>query len=1080
MANKKKTLAMLFISVLAIMGLCASAWFFLAYKLSRLEDYKDSIAERVSREFGHDIDFDTGKAVITLRRGLSIHFTNVALTEKDRSSDFLHVKSVFFRVRMLPLLRSHLVLSEIVLDEPRLSLQRDRSGVLNIADLLTEKENHVTTLIRKLTIENGSVAFQDQAASDEGIATALDNLQCVIDVSREENKARFTVTAALVEDDNQADLLVKGTFRPASSGNPMESTVEALIGINRSDIRHYHSYLKQFVPVEQLAGHINAEITFSGTLARFASKGSVTVKDASLSFPTAFRDVLNPRSVHVDCALTRNNGHLNLDIKHLAVDGFEANGQCDLREIDTEDPLLEAHAVTSIFSLKEFQSYVPWKIIPADVESFIETHVRDGNFRLVEGSLKGRLSEIPHMDEQGNAGVLFIQVEVDNGVFMAESSAPVFHDVGGLLKWENRQFSLEKMSGTFGNSPFTMEGSISDFALPHPVAYTAEMTIQPARDEILWLLGAEEFGALDFDGSSTLTLSGKGTNEEYHVSANWDLTDATYAYPDVFEKPGARENRLIAEIILHTDSIDVPSFAYDLPALRVSGSAASRSGGTSLSLAIQSEALDLREAAEILPVIRRFDPAGTCRLDLSGKGDLGDPASIQWEGTISLADASCALPAGFTRPITGVTGNIMFRGYELDTSPLTARIGESTIRGTLHMNDFRKPEFMCHVNSHLLRTADLGFTSPEGEVNLRTVRGQIALQQNTLHVYNLSFALGKSIFKLSGDMRHFDEPKITAELISPDSDFDDAACLLALEYTEKKDTGITGIPGMQLQATLRVDGGTFNGLDFKNLAAKVRYTPGTVDVETFGADFFEGRGTAKGKAHLHPDGRNLYEANISADGMSLEPIQRFLGIVDHTITGALFLTGEISATGNIAEDLKKTAAGTFQVRAEKGVLKKYSVLSKIFSLLNVLQLAKLQLPDMAKDGMPYKTITCSASLEKGIFSSEDFFIKSDAMEMSAVGNVDVLEKEIDAIVGVHPLQTLDLIASKIPIAGWVITDENGKLITVHVKVDGTFDDPTVTPITVQSIGRGVLNIFRRLFQLPGKLITDTGDVLLGH
>jgi uncharacterized protein involved in outer membrane biogenesis len=118
-ASKKKTRAVLFISVLIVLAICAAAWVFLSYKLSRLEDYRDSIAEHVGREFGRDINFDTGKAALSLRRGLSIHFTNVALREKDHSSDFLRVKSVFFRVRMLPLLKNHLVFSEIVLVEPR-------------------------------------------------------------------------------------------------------------------------------------------------------------------------------------------------------------------------------------------------------------------------------------------------------------------------------------------------------------------------------------------------------------------------------------------------------------------------------------------------------------------------------------------------------------------------------------------------------------------------------------------------------------------------------------------------------------------------------------------------------------------------------------------------------------------------------------------------------------------------------------------------------------------------------------------------------------------------------------------------
>jgi hypothetical protein len=94
--------------------------------------------------------------------------------------------------------------------------------------------------------------------------------------------------------------------------------------------------------------------------------------------------------------------------------------------------------------------------------------------------------------------------------------------------------------------------------------------------------------------------------------------------------------------------------------------------------------------------------------------------------------------------------------------------------------------------------------------------------------------------------------------------------------------------------------------------------------------------------------------------------------------------------------------------------------------------------------------------------------------------VDVIKKKLDLIVGAHPLQTLDLIAAKIPIAGWIVTDERGKLITVNFKIGGTWDNPEVTTITAQSIGKGTVDIFRRIFQLPEKLITDTGEVILGH
>jgi uncharacterized protein YhdP len=231
---------------------------------------------------------------------------------------------------------------------------------------------------------------------------------------------------------------------------------------------------------------------------------------------------------------------------------------------------------------------------------------------------------------------------------------------------------------------------------------------------------------------------------------------------------------------------------------------------------------------------------------------------------------------------------------------------------------------------------------------------------------------------------------------------------------------------------------------------------------------------------LYPDGQNHYAANFSVDRVSVEKIERFLEIKDRMSSGNLSLTGDLSATGRNADDLKKTAAGTFQAKAEKGVVKKSPIFFKIFSFLNVFQLTKFQLPDIVKQGMSYNTVTAHLFLKNGVLSSEDFFFDSDSMQISSVGKIDILKKEIDCIAAVHPLQTVDRIVTKIPVAGWLLTDEKGKLVTVHFEIDGKWDAPNVSPIPAQSISKGTLDIFRRFFQLPEKLITDTGEVILGH
>ena len=183
---------------------------------------------------------------------------------------------------------------------------------------------------------------------------------------------------------------------------------------------------------------------------------------------------------------------------------------------------------------------------------------------------------------------------------------------------------------------------ISDFARPEPNIYTAYMKIQPVRDEVLWLLGKEKFRDLSFNGASTLFLSGKGTDEDYHINARWDLADAAYAYPEVLEKPKARKTiRLLPKLLSIMMPLISRPFKYDLPPMNVTAAAMFRfSGEMPLSFNIQSKTFDIREAVPILPVLRTFNPAGNCSLAVAGRGDLSDPASIHWNGNISLANVS--------------------------------------------------------------------------------------------------------------------------------------------------------------------------------------------------------------------------------------------------------------------------------------------------------------------------------------------------------------------------------------------------------------------------------------------------------
>jgi len=218
---------------------------------------------------------------------------------------------------------------------------------------------------------------------------------------------------------------------------------------------------------------------------------------------------------------------------------------------------------------------------------------------------------------------------------------------------------------------------------------------------------------------------------------------------------------------------------------------------------------------------------------------------------------------------------------------------------------------------------------------------------------------------------------------------------------------------------------------------------------------------------------------FAADKLSSEKLAEAFDLHQRQMTGSLAIEGGLTAHGDAMTDLKKTALGTVKFKASKGMLKQFPGLSKMFSILNVSQLFKFQLPDMVSGGMPYNEINASLHFLNGIVSSDDLFVKSDAMNIAVVGKIDMVREEVDGTVGIQPLQTVDKIVSSIPIVGWIITGKEGTFVTAYFKVQGKLNNPTVTAIPIQSMSSAVFDIFKRTFQLPVKIFTNTGEVFLG-
>ena len=82
------------------------------------------------------------------------------------------------------------------------------------------------------------------------------------------------------------------------------------------------------------------------------------------------------------------------------------------------------------------------------------------------------------------------------------------------------------------------------------------------------------------------------------------------------------------------------------------------------------------------------------------------------------------------------------------------------------------------------------------------------------------------------------------------------------------------------------------------------------------------------------------------------------------MTGRFDLTGSIKGRAR-GDAVVRTLKGNLEMSARDGNILQDPVLSKVFSLLNVTEMLRGKMPDLASDQLPYDSLTIKADLQDG-------------------------------------------------------------------------------------------------------------------
>jgi hypothetical protein len=237
-------------------------------------------------------------------------------------------------------------------------------------------------------------------------------------------------------------------------------------------------------------------------------------------------------------------------------------------------------------------------------------------------------------------------------------------------------------------------------------------------------------------------------------------------------------------------------------------------------------------------------------------------------------------------------------------------------------------------------------------------------------------------------------------------------------------------------------------------------------------------GTFNTSGHIKRNGKKeiYFSSHIWLSEQPIRDLFEGFSLESDYINGKMDLEAFLIMVGKEKKDLIPSLSGTANMLIKKGTIKKSNAFIKILDFLSLRKIFKRKPSNLPKDGFYFEQITGYAVIDDGVLESENFLMKSPVYNAVATGRVDLSKREIQATLGVQPLETIDTLLSKIPILGYALTGEDQSFLTYYFMVRGPMKSPDINYVPFKNLGSGVGNVLKRLFLTPFRLYEDLSNM----
>ncbi|HEX6435793.1 MAG TPA: AsmA-like C-terminal domain-containing protein, partial [Candidatus Binatia bacterium] len=407
------------------------------------------------------------------------------------------------------------------------------------------------------------------------------------------------------------------------------------------------------------------------------------------------------------------------------------------------------------------------------------------------------------------------------------------------------------------------------------------------------------------------------------------------------------------------------------------------------------------------------------------------------DGVFDLSVNSTGLKSGIVTRLLLSSGSV--------TDPGIVR-GSVRYQGSLSNKDKRS-------FTGILDLVNVQLATPPLLQPIRALNGNINIDESGIDFKNLRGLLVGFPSAANGRWRYAEQPQLVFDFTAPSLDITYLLTQLDAESSEF-------YANLQAQGRIAVANGKIKAIDFGDLKSDV-----TLDRRVWRLTNLTARaagGAVQAKTTIDDRGDSLsIRADSQVRGVPVQSFLRWFDLTTTEMSGTVNLTGSLETAGNDDAERKRNMNGAFNLKIEDGIIHRMRILVQILNLLDLSRWFTLQLPDLAKDGIRFRSIAGDFKVNKGVYYTQNLVVDSDDLRMTGTGRIDAPKDDIDFIVAVRPFAGIDTVINHIPLLGRGIAAIKNSFLVASFNIKGPIEEPTITPAPLGTLSEwfwGVLGI----------------------